>query len=110
MARLLLIGAVAAVFFTIYAAVDCAMTEAGRARGIPKPAWIVVIILMPVIGGILWLILGKERNHGRPAYLPGAPDDDPAFLNRIGHDADAEERIRQLEQELADLDDESPEK
>jgi hypothetical protein len=36
-----------------------------------------------------------------------APDDDPAFLRSLGSDQEQDERIRQLEQELADLDDDS---
>lgn len=105
MARFLLIGAVAAVFFTVYAVVDCAMTANERVRGIPKPLWIVVIMLMPVIGGILWLAIGKDRATGYTARRSGAPDDDPGFLRRLRDDAAREERIRQLEQELAELDD-----
>jgi uncharacterized protein YigA (DUF484 family) len=34
-----------------------------------------------------------------------APDDDPEFLNRLRRDRDQEARIRKLEQELAELDD-----
>jgi hypothetical protein len=36
-----------------------------------------------------------------------APDDDPAFLRGLGKDKEQEERIRRLEQELAELDDDS---
>ncbi|MBX3094648.1 MAG: PLDc N-terminal domain-containing protein [Cryobacterium sp.] len=107
MARVLLIAGVAAAFFTVYAVVDCAVTARERVRGIPKLAWIVVILLLPVVGGILWLIIGKDRTTGRPVRGAAAPDDDPAFLQRIGEGAAREERIRQLEEELAELDDDS---
>lgn len=108
MARLLIILAVAAVFFTIFAVVDCAMTDSNRARGISKPVWVIVILLLPVIGGILWLTIGKDRSEGRGgSRLQTPPDDDPTFLRRLGTDQEREERIRRLEQELADLDDDS---
>ena len=108
MARFLVILGVAAVFFTVYTIVDCAMTDANRARGIPKPFWVVIIVLLPVIGGILWLVIGKDRSAGGGGSRRQVPpDDDPAFLGRIGHDREREERIRRLEQELADLDDDA---
>lgn len=107
MARGLFIAGVVAVFFWIYTIVDVSLTDASRARGVSKGAWIVLVVLLPVIGGILWLTIGKDR-HGRSTVRrPLAPDDDPAFLGRIGEDEERRERIRRLEQELADLDDES---
>ena len=36
-----------------------------------------------------------------------APDDDTDFLRRLGQDAEQDERIRRLEQELAELDSEA---
>lgn len=107
MARALLIIGVAAAFFTVYAVVDCAVTARERARGIPKAAWILVILLLPVVGGVLWLIIGKDRAAGYTSRRKPAPDDDPSFLHRLGEDAARDERIRRLEQELAELDDDS---
>jgi hypothetical protein len=109
MPRFLVAAAVAVVFFTIYALVDCLMTDARRARGIPKGLWIVVILVLTPIGGILWLTLGKDRSPGGGPARRIAPDDDPAFLKRLGRDKDQDERIRRLEQELAELDDDSKE-
>lgn len=107
MARVLLVAAVAAAFFTVYAVVDCAVTATERVRGIPKAVWIVVILLLPVVGGILWLVVGKDRAAGYTVRRSSAPDDDPGFLRRLGDDAAREERIRRLEQELAEFDDDS---
>ena len=107
MARALLIAAVAAVFFTVYTVVDCAVTDPQRVRGIPKPLWILVILLLPVIGGILWLLIGKDRATGYTQRRRTSPDDDPEFLRRLDDDTARQERIRRLEQELAELDDDS---
>ncbi len=107
MARVLFILGVAVVFFTIYTVVDCLITDHTRVRGIPKSAWVLVIVLVPLVGGILWLAIGKDRRAGLAARRSGAPDDDPAFLHRLGNSQEQEERIRRLEQELADLDDDA---
>jgi hypothetical protein len=106
MVRLYLIVGIAAVVFMIYAAIDCLMTDNYRARGIPKPLWVLVILFIPVIGAILWFVIGKDRRAKGPARQV-APDDDPAFLRGLGKDKEQEERIRRLEQELAELDDDS---
>lgn len=99
MARLLIILAVAAVVFTVFSIVDCAVQPDTRHRGVSKAVWI-VIVLVPVIGGILWFTIGRARKgqEVRPQTRPAAPDDDPAFLSA------ADERIRRLEEELAMLD------
>jgi hypothetical protein len=107
MVRLYLILGVAAVALDIFAAIDCAMTDGRRVRGIPKPLWILVILVLPIIGAVLWLTLGKDRSGGRAQPRQLAPDDDPAFLRQLAHDKEQEERIRRLEQELAELDDDS---
>jgi hypothetical protein len=107
MARFLFIAGIAAVCLTVYAVIDCAMTDHRRARGIPKLLWVLVILVLPIIGAILWFILGKDRSTGTGRLRQRAPDDDPAFLRSLGSDQDQDERIRKLEQELADLDDDS---
>jgi hypothetical protein len=105
MPRFLLGLAVVVVAVTIFAVVDSAMTRRERVRGISKALWILVILVFPIVGPILWFLIGKDRSSG--AGAPGrrlGPDDDPEFLRRLGSDADQDERIRRLEQELADLD------
>jgi uncharacterized integral membrane protein len=87
MVRVYLVVGLAAVIFSIYAVIDCAMTDHRRARGIPKPLWVLVILLLPVIGAVLWFVVGKDRSSGKAQRQ--------------------DERIRKLEQELAELDDDS---
>jgi hypothetical protein len=107
MPRFAVLGVVAVVFFTVFALVDCVMTDSRRVRGIPKAAWVFVILLIAPIGGLLWLTVGKDRSPGGTAVRSIAPDDDPAFLKGLRRDKDQDERIRRLEQELAELDDDS---
>ncbi|MFC4222759.1 PLDc N-terminal domain-containing protein [Lysinibacter cavernae] len=93
---------VVAVIFTLYALVDAAMADPKRARGVSKPIWIVVIVLLPVVGGALWFTLGRGKLQQRRVL---APDDDPSFIGKT--DPDLDERIRDIERELAALDEET---
>lgn len=102
MARGLLILALVAAVFWVFTIVDCAVQPPTRHRGVSKPVWILIVVLLPVLGGILWLIVGRAR---KSTVAPRrAPDDDPEFLGRIGTISDQDERIRRLEEELAQLD------
>jgi hypothetical protein len=108
MARLAVILAVLLVAFTIFAFIDCIRTEESRIRALPRILWAVLILIVTPFGGILWLVLGKERSGGAPvaaARGARAPDDDPEFLRQLGSDAQRDERIRELEARLAELDD-----
>ena len=106
MVRWLVIGGVAAVALTIYALVDLFMTHAPKVRAFPKPVWIVVVVALPVIGPVLWLLVGKAKpRSASSATSRKAPDDDPSFLGSIDTES-SDDRIKRLEEELRKLDDE----
>ncbi|SDG77310.1 PLD nuclease N-terminal domain-containing protein [Microbacterium pygmaeum] len=102
MARVLLILALVATAFWVFTIVDVSVQPAARHRGVTKPIWILIVILLPVLGGLLWLTVGRVRRSTLAARR--APDDDPEFLGKIGTLSDQDERIRRLEEELAQLD------
>lgn len=102
MARVLIPLALVLIAFWVFSIVDCALQPPTRHRGVSKPVWLLIVVLLPVIGGVLWLIVGRSRPSATPAYR--APDDNPDFLGRIGAVSDQDERIRRLEEELAALD------
>jgi hypothetical protein len=116
MVKFLVVAIVAASAFVIYALIDCLFAESSKFRALNKPLWALIIVLLPVIGAVLWFLLGRARKTGRPdARRFVAPDDDPEFSGRTGSgrssstvsDLDREttdERIRRLEEELAELD------
>ena len=113
MTRVIVVLVVVAVAFTIYTLVDVLLTENQRIRAFPKALWAVLVIVLPVIGGLLWLIVGKARRGPGRTARNVAPDDDPTFLGTLGREdvarrAEQDERLRRLEQELADLDDDTP--
>ncbi|KGJ72882.1 hypothetical protein GY21_12275 [Cryobacterium roopkundense] len=106
MPKLLIFIGLAVLILTVYTVVDCALFERKRVRGLPRWVWIFVIVLVPLIGPLLWLFVGRGRGAspvGR-SFRTVAPDDDPEFLRSLNNDKDTRERLRRLEEELADLD------
>ena len=47
--------------FWVVSIVDCAVQPADRHRGVNKPAWLAIVILIPVLGGLLWFGIGRTR-------------------------------------------------
>ncbi|MFJ3958384.1 PLDc N-terminal domain-containing protein [Arthrobacter sp. NPDC090010] len=108
MPRLILTILVVAV--CIYALIDCLRSDSREVRGVPKWAWIVALIVLPVLGTVLWFFLGRPRNTSTPAPQrqapdaaqngrPIGPDDDPQFLRNLQE----RRRNEQEAQRLADM-------
>ncbi len=75
----------------IYFVIDVARTPRGETRTLPKYVWLLLVVLIPLLGGLLWLALGRVwpapgSRFGRRRG-PLAPDDDPTFLKHIGDEA-----------------------
>lgn len=104
MPRVLL--AVAILTVVVYGLVDVIRTDRRLTRGISKTAWIVVLVVLPVIGAALWFIFGRPRGSRPPQQTfrhPTAPDDDPEFLRalelRRRNQAEAD-RLKKLKDQL----------
>lgn len=104
MPRVLVAVAVLAIF--VYGLVDVIRTDRHLTRGISKPAWIVVMVVLPVVGAALWFIIGRPRGGSPTAQTSShttAPDDDPDFLRNLEirrrNQAEAD-RLKKLKDEL----------
>jgi len=108
------------IVLVIYAIVDCLQTPDTELRGLPRLAWLVLILFLPIGGSVAWLLAGRARGGAErprlawpagptsggsesqgPARRVAAPDDDPEFLSQLGrrnsaHDALLEEWERDL--------------
>ncbi len=105
----------------IYCLFDAITTDASRVRNLSKGVWVVIVLLLPDIGSVLWLLAGRPQGAARslpykgnagipPEYdRPGRaaaqnPDDDAAFLKHLRERAEdqrrrAEESARRLRDE-----------
>lgn len=96
----------------IFCIVDVIMTDESRVRNMPKLVWLLVVLLLPDIGSILWLVAGhpwEQRaatsriaqefpEYDRPGrHVAANPDDDAEFLR--GLRARAEEQRRRAAEE-----------
>ncbi|MGH1555663.1 PLD nuclease N-terminal domain-containing protein [Streptomyces sp. L7] len=76
----------------IYAFVDCLNTPEEDVRGMPKLAWVFVILLFGevLVGPVAWLIAGRARRNPDGATAEQgrwiAPDDNPEFLKSLNKD------------------------
>ena len=105
----------------IYCLVDCIQTHESRVRNLPKFGWIALIIIVPIVGGVSWLVAGRPRDGvpGRGGFGPRmaqpggsgvgrrqtgrplAPEDDPNFMRHLDRGDPEKERL--LQQWEADL-------
>jgi hypothetical protein len=93
-----------AVAFLLYCVLDVVRSRDDEIRNLPRMVWLALVVLLPVLGGVVWLIAGRpvsskdaEGPRRRPsagsvpaprrprpsAAAPRGPDDDPEFLARL---------------------------
>jgi hypothetical protein len=102
----------------VYCLIDCIQAPEADVRNLPRWGWIILIILIPLVGGVAWLVVGRPlrgqpggRAVSRPmsaptgyrerARPPRGPDDDPEFLAKIRRaDSEHEDVLRKWEEDL----------
>jgi hypothetical protein len=111
------------ILLTVLALISCLSAYEGELRALPKVVWVIIILLFPLVGSIVYFAAGRplpetaaKPGGWRPAHgLPDAerprqlaPDDDPTFLKAI--DAQTrrsdEELLRRWEEDLRRREDE----
>jgi hypothetical protein len=95
----------------IYAIANCILTPESEVRGVPKVVWLIFIVVLPLLGSVLWLGVGRNRPP-RPVRMPGSAYDSHSAAARPSGgygDLTADERIRRMEEDLARLERESGE-
>ncbi|QCQ91950.1 PLDc N-terminal domain-containing protein [Rhodococcus sp. SGAir0479] len=105
----------------VFCLVDVIVADEYAVRNIPKVAWVVVVLLLPLVGSVLWLVVGRPESGSAPARRPAQstpfPEyerpgrhiaqtsaDDEEFLRRCRERAEEQRRIAR-EQRRAQSDD-----
>lgn len=91
---------VVALALAIFCLVQLIQSRGQRVRGLPRWAWVPVIVLLPILGPVAWLVLGRPRGGGAPKPPPRrtiAPDDDPDFLRNLNRERERERQERRDE-------------
>ena len=105
----------------VFCVADCIISDEARVRSLPKLLWLLIVLVLPDVGSLLWLALGRPKgtarsmpykgNAGVPTKYdrPGRaiatnPDDDAAFLRQLRDRAEqqrrgADQQRRSAEQE-----------
>ncbi len=94
----------------VYCFLDVIRTPAQQVRNLPKPVWLILCFIPPIVGPISWLLFGRPQrsatgnlpykgNRGIPPeyHRPGratayAADDDEAFLRFLRERAEQQRR------------------
>ena len=98
MDRLFILLAAVQLILLILALISC--LSADRVRNAPRPVWVLVILLIPVIGPLAYFAWGRpqrppsEDGLVRRPPRPASPDDDPDFLRAV--DTEQSRRDREI--------------
>jgi hypothetical protein len=93
----------------VFCLVDAIGAPADRIRNLPKAAWVILILLFPLVGSIAWLVAGRPEGavrrspHERPVPdfpeydRPGRaastdPEKDAEFLRQVRERAEAQRK------------------
>jgi len=97
----------------LYCIFDVIATDNSLCRNLPKGFWLVIVIILPDVGSLAWLVLGRPQKAGwrpgdtdyrRPTYRRApSPDDDDAFLSGLSpivREREEQARLRMWEEQL----------
>ena len=74
----------------IWFIVDVVSSPKSGVRNLPKAIWLLIVLFVPIIGGVIWILFGRTKpitGGRRLRHTPSAPDDDPRFLAKLEEDA-----------------------
>ncbi|MEN0129428.1 MAG: PLD nuclease N-terminal domain-containing protein [Brevundimonas sp.] len=80
------LGTLLVIGLVVYAAIGIVRSEPAERLNVPRPLWLLVVVLFPVIGAVVWIVVSTTHRASKPrtiAHGPSAPDDDEEFLWRL---------------------------
>jgi len=90
--------------FMVFALVDVIRRDDSQVKYVPKLVWVLLVVLLPFLGSVLWFALGREYPEGgiqlRRPQRRQRPNQPPASPAMPATPIDT----RTTEQQIADLD------
>lgn len=91
----------------VWCVLDVIRTEAAAVKYMHKLVWLVLVVLVPTVGSIAWLLVGRPVTIGSRLIPPAPPqrpppDDSPEFLRSIDEEIRRRRRAEQLRNHPAD--------
>ncbi|WHT17478.1 PLD nuclease N-terminal domain-containing protein [Crossiella sp. CA-258035] len=108
----------------IFCIIDVIRTPDGETNHLPKMLWLLIVIIIPTVGSIVWLVLGRPQGllsndggargasprvanrfpeYNRPGrHVAQNPDDDEAFLRSLRERVEEQRRAAQQKDKKED--------
>ena len=115
------------VVLLVYCVLNVVTTPEAEVRNLPKLLWLLLVVVLPLVGGIAWLVAGRPTTAQRPGGLPykgntgrfpeydrpgrataQSPDDDEAFLRALRERAEEQRKKAAEQARLRQQEDEAP--
>lgn len=96
-----LILPVLTVALLVGALVDIITRDESRVRYLPKLVWILLVVLLPVVGSLVWFVVGRDWQREPEAIPFGDPRRHEAVVERAPRLRSTEEQLAALEEEIA---------
>lgn len=101
MVRILIPIVLVCLAFVIYTLITAILATKTGTRTLAKPVWLLLIVLLPPLGAVLWWIFGRPAKDGAAKPDQAAAAAEPALDQTLLAESDA--RIAQLEARLQEL-------
>jgi cytochrome c-type biogenesis protein CcmH/NrfG len=116
MGRLYMLMFALQILLVVLALISCLSAEEGELRALPRIVWVIVILLFPLVGSIVYFVVGRPVQTAPKSTWPAGggfpeatrppaqrpPDDDPEFLSQLDRRSRQEdaEMLRRWEEDL----------
>lgn len=88
----------------IFALITVITSRDDQVKFLPKMAWIIIVILLPLIGSVLWFTIGREYDGGGISLPRRQPRQAPRAQTQTWAPPTEPIDTRTTEQQIADLD------
>lgn len=63
----------------IFCLIDVITTDGSQCRNLPKGGWVLVVLLLPVVGSVVWLVAGRPAKVANLPYRGNRGIESPGY-------------------------------